>query len=170
MKGVSPQVKRNKEEDENSSDGDYRPKYFSCYTNLCFRDDGDGNGTPKRKAITDNDRSCKVCGDYGVVHATHSESMDKYFREIENYNGEPLSEADSLCRLIFYCLQVAQLFQKVLSTLVPVSKEIKGEIHEAYKRISSKGFQRRKRCVECSGKMPSVSIGIQAIFRFLERR
>lgn len=85
--GLPNPQKKTKEEDENSSDGDYRPK-----------DDGDGSGTPKRKAITDNDRSCKVCGDYGVVHATHSESMDKYFREIENYNGEALSEADSLCR------------------------------------------------------------------------
>lgn len=110
MKGVSPQVKRNKEEDENSSDGDYRPK-----------DDGDGNGTPKRKAITDNDRSCKVCGDYGVVHATHSESMDKYFREIENYNGEPLSEADSLCRR---CYQHWYQYRKRLKE--KSTKHIKG--------------------------------------------
>jgi len=85
---ISSKQKRNSKEDDDS-DVDYKPR----------EDLNDPNSLlPKRKAIQDNDRSCKVCSDYGVVHATHCESMDKYFRDYENYNGEALTEADSLCR------------------------------------------------------------------------
>jgi len=85
---ISSKQKRNVREDDDS-DVDYKPREDPLDPN---------SGLPKRKAIQDNDRSCKVCGDYGVVHATHSESMDKYFRDFENYSGEALSDADSLCR------------------------------------------------------------------------